>query len=81
MGESWHNNHHAYPGSARLGLYQGQSDLGFWVLKILESLGLVWNIKLPEDLVYRAELIPISAKQESHAIRVATKLIASDEVL
>jgi stearoyl-CoA desaturase (delta-9 desaturase) len=24
LGESWHNNHHAYPGSARLGLYPGE---------------------------------------------------------
>lgn len=26
MGEAWHNNHHAYPGSAKIGLYPGQSD-------------------------------------------------------
>jgi stearoyl-CoA desaturase (delta-9 desaturase) len=28
MGECWHNNHHAYPGSARLGLAQGEWDPG-----------------------------------------------------
>lgn len=61
MGESWHNNHHAYPCSAKLGIYKGQFDPGFWVLKILERLGLVWNIKLPEDLAYRAELVPFLA--------------------
>ena len=81
MGESWHNNHHAYPSSALLGIHKGQSDLGFWVLKILESLGLVWNIKLPEDLAYRAELIPISAKQKDCSIHVNPQLMASDEVL
>src|SRR3546814_13115086 len=26
MGEAWHNNHHAYPGSALIGLHPGQSD-------------------------------------------------------
>ena len=26
FGEGWHNNHHAFPGSARLGLYPGQTD-------------------------------------------------------
>ena len=26
MGECWHNNHHAFPGSARLGLYAGEWD-------------------------------------------------------
>jgi fatty-acid desaturase len=30
MGECWHNNHHAFPGSARLGLYAGEWDPG-WV--------------------------------------------------
>ena len=32
MGESWHNNHHAFPGSARLGLRAGEWDPGWWVL-------------------------------------------------
>ena len=81
MGESWHNNHHAYPGSALLGIHKGQSDLGFWVLTVLSRLGLVWNIKLPEDLAYRAELIPISVKQEDCSIRVTPQLMASDEIL
>jgi fatty-acid desaturase len=26
MGEAWHNNHHAFPGSARLGLRDGEID-------------------------------------------------------
>lgn len=77
MGESWHNNHHAYPGSAKLGIYKGQSDPGFWVLKMLERLGLVWNIKLPEDLPYRAELVPVSFKETT----VLTKRKSELEVL
>ena len=32
MGEAWHNNHHAFPGSARLGLSKGETDPGWWVL-------------------------------------------------
>ena len=32
MGEAWHNNHHAFPGSARLGLRDGETDPGWWVL-------------------------------------------------
>ncbi|OZG70209.1 acyl-CoA desaturase [Hahella sp. CCB-MM4] len=56
MGESWHNNHHAYPGSAMLGIYQGQNDPGWWVLNALNNLGLVWNIRLPKDLSNRSEL-------------------------
>lgn len=56
MGESWHNNHHAFPGSARLGLYAGEWDPGWWMLLVLRNLGLVWNIRLPRDLAVRPEL-------------------------
>ena len=56
MGESWHNNHHAFPGSARLGLEPGQWDPGWWVLKLLQRLGLAWDLVLPEDLPERSEL-------------------------
>jgi len=56
MGESWHNNHHAFPGSARLGLYAGEWDPGWWALLVLRKLGLVWNIRLPGDLAVRQEL-------------------------
>jgi len=50
MGEAWHNNHHAFPGSARMGLYKGEVDPGWWLLSALKAFGLVWNIKLPGDL-------------------------------
>ena len=56
MGECWHNNHHAYPGSARLGLRAGEWDPGWWVLSGLERMGLVWAIRLPADLPPRAEV-------------------------
>jgi stearoyl-CoA desaturase (delta-9 desaturase) len=56
MGESWHNNHHAFPGSARLGLAPGEWDPGWWVLCGLRRLGLVGRIRLPAALPYRPEL-------------------------
>jgi stearoyl-CoA desaturase (delta-9 desaturase) len=56
MGESYHNNHHAYPGSAKLGLNQGQIDLGWYVLMLLSRIGMVWHIILPKDLPERPEL-------------------------
>lgn len=56
MGESWHNNHHAFPGSARLGLEQGQWDPGWWVLSLLAKLGLVRNLITPDMLPARADL-------------------------
>lgn len=56
MGESWHNNHHAYPGSARLGLHPGEWDPGWWVLLVLRRIGLVWDLRLPEHIAHRPEL-------------------------
>jgi fatty-acid desaturase len=54
MGEAWHNNHHAYPGSARIGLYQGQSDWGFRFIQLLERMGLAWDVRTPETMTERA---------------------------
>jgi len=49
FGEGWHNNHHAFPSSARHGLDRGQLDVSWWVIRSLERLGLVWNVKVPDD--------------------------------
>ncbi|HVJ61591.1 MAG TPA: acyl-CoA desaturase [Tahibacter sp.] len=57
MGECWHNNHHAYPGSARLGLDANEWDPGWWCLVALQRVGLVWDVRLPADLPPRDELV------------------------
>jgi fatty-acid desaturase len=59
MGEAWHNNHHAFPGSARLGLRPGETDPGWWVLTALSRLGLVWNVRTPEMLPHRPNLVAL----------------------
>lgn len=56
MGECWHNNHHAFPGSARLGIHTGEWDPGWWVLLALRRAGLVSALRLPGDLPGRPEL-------------------------
>lgn len=53
MGEAWHNNHHAYPGSAKIGLYPGQSDWGYRFIQLLERLGLAWNVRTPDEMIGR----------------------------
>ena len=47
FGESWHNNHHAFPTSARHGIGKGQLDLSALVIRGFERLGWVRNVKLP----------------------------------
>jgi stearoyl-CoA desaturase (delta-9 desaturase) len=59
MGECWHNNHHAYPNSARLGLHRGQADPGWWFIALLHRLGLARQVRLPENLPPRPERIPL----------------------
>lgn len=56
FGECWHNNHHAYPSSAKLGLHARQADPGWWVLCCLRTMRLAWNIKLPVDTPPREQL-------------------------
>ena len=36
FGEGWHNNHHAFPSSARHGLHRFQIDLSWWVIRGME---------------------------------------------
>jgi stearoyl-CoA desaturase (Delta-9 desaturase) len=44
FGESWHNNHHAFPTSARHGLGRWQLDPSALVIRGLEACGLVWDV-------------------------------------
>ncbi len=60
MGESWHNNHHAFPASARHGLYPGQLDLGFRFLKLLEYFNLCWDIQEADYLPQRKGITPLT---------------------
>jgi fatty-acid desaturase len=55
MGESWHNNHHAFPESARLGVKAGEWDPGWLVLRLLARAGLVWDVATPDTLPPRPE--------------------------
>ena len=48
FGEGWHNNHHAFPASARHGLLRGQFDVSWWVIRGLEKAGLVWDVRTPD---------------------------------
>ena len=53
MGEGWHNNHHRYAASARLGFHWWQLDFGYLGLKVLAAVGLVRDLKTPPQSVLR----------------------------
>ncbi len=52
FGEGWHNNHHAFPNSAKQGLFRGQIDITWEHIKILARLGLAKKVKLPSRSYY-----------------------------
>ena len=48
FGEGWHNNHHAFPGSAIFGFKWWQLDLGAWTILTLQRCGLVRDVTRPQ---------------------------------
>ena len=57
FGESWHNNHHAFPTSAFHGMRRWEIDPSAMVIRTLEKLGLVWDVVRidPERQARKAE--------------------------
>ena len=50
-GEGWHNNHHHYQSSANQGFRWWEIDVTFYVLRVLELFGLVWDLRRPPAAV------------------------------
>ncbi len=46
-GEGWHNNHHAFPFSARHGLKWFEIDCTWWTIKLMAALRLVDKVRVP----------------------------------
>ena len=44
FGESWHNNHHAFPTSARHGMGRWELDPSALVIRALARVGLAWDV-------------------------------------
>jgi stearoyl-CoA desaturase (delta-9 desaturase) len=44
FGESWHNNHHAFPTSASHGLSRWPVDPSWLVIRAMEAVGLAWDV-------------------------------------
>ena len=45
FGEGWHNNHHHYPGSASQGFYWWEIDITYYLLKLLNTFGIIWGMR------------------------------------
>jgi stearoyl-CoA desaturase (delta-9 desaturase) len=64
FGEGWHNNHHAFPRSARHGLKRIQFDVSWMVIRALERCHLARNLRVPTKTqlarVVRLDALPAS---------------------
>ncbi len=46
-GEGWHNNHHYFPASARIGFKWWEVDITYYFLKLMEKMGIIWDLRAP----------------------------------
>ena len=59
-GEAWHNNHHAFPTSYRHGLRRWQIDPSAGVIRLLEIVGLAWDVVRVDPARMRTKALPVS---------------------
>ncbi len=65
FGEGWHNNHHHYPIAARNGFFWWEYDITYYVLKVLEWLGVIWDLnELSLEWRDPNRIRPLSAAKE-----------------
>jgi stearoyl-CoA desaturase (delta-9 desaturase) len=61
MGEGWHNNHHHHPSAARQGVRRWELDATFGVLRVMEKLHLVHDLRAPSTAKLEKGLISTGA--------------------
>jgi fatty-acid desaturase len=69
-GEGWHNNHHAFPFSARHGLKWYEFDLTWLAISALERLGLAKDVKLPSEAMLKRREVAAKAEAKASAPKV-----------
>jgi stearoyl-CoA desaturase (Delta-9 desaturase) len=47
LGEGWHNNHHAFPASARHGLRWWEVDISYMIIRLMVLCRLASNVRVP----------------------------------
>jgi stearoyl-CoA desaturase (delta-9 desaturase) len=53
LGEGWHNNHHAFPRSARHGLRWWEVDMTYLLIRFMSLLGLAKHIHVPGKVLHK----------------------------
>jgi stearoyl-CoA desaturase (delta-9 desaturase) len=55
-GEELHNNHHAFPSSARFSMRRWEADIGWAMIKLMESVGLARVLRVAPSLDIRPNI-------------------------
>jgi stearoyl-CoA desaturase (delta-9 desaturase) len=69
LGEGWHNNHHAFPTSARHGLRWWEFDASYLIIRAMAMVGLARDVRVPTAarIAAKRTVRPVTAPQaESH---------------
>ena len=75
LGEGWHNNHHAFPTSARHGLKWWQFDMSYWFIRFLALVGLAWKVRLPSKQLVAPDLIGADVPTRRHHAEPSPELL------
>jgi stearoyl-CoA desaturase (delta-9 desaturase) len=67
LGEAWHNNHHAFPTSARHGLRGREIDVAGLAIAAMERLGLAWNVVAVNSERMQAKALPAARSTGARA--------------
>lgn len=73
LGEGWHNNHHAFPTSARHGLRWYEVDLSYLLIRGMEAARLAWDVRRPSGTARRVKAIvsqPLGGPEREPAVSV-----------
>ncbi|MCZ6463491.1 MAG: acyl-CoA desaturase [Proteobacteria bacterium] len=65
FGEGWHNNHHHYMASARNGFFWWEIDITYYLLRGLEKLGLVWELRIVPKRLLHARRVRVGDLREA----------------
>jgi stearoyl-CoA desaturase (delta-9 desaturase) len=71
LGEGWHNNHHAFPSSARHGFRWWEFDLSYIIIRAMVALGLARGVRVPTK--ERIESMRHSAGEGGTAVMPAAR--------
>lgn len=77
MGDNWHNNHHAFPGSARAGFRWYEVDISWLTIKLLKSIGLVYSMNERFDMSsrHRRTKVTVEGRPVHQPVAVENKVL------